>query len=107
MSKIDYMKVLDIAAETLKTGRFKIDYPVKTGEKFEITMQGAGRTPNKFTATLLENELELVFPKDNFLDHEFKKWLADFEYELEQAFLININIKAGQEASKFTVRITF
>ncbi len=105
MPKIDYMKVLDVAAKTLNADKFEIDRPIQAGDKFEVTATSSEKAPKKFTVSLSEGGLELEFSKNNFPNREFEKWLADFEYGLEQAFLTNVNVKTNREATKCLVRI--
>ena len=78
-------------------------FPDNAGDKFEVIMQGEDKSLKTATASLLENTLF----KNYISKSDFGKWLAKFEYELEQAFLHNINVKATPDASHYKITVRY
>ena len=107
MAKLDYLKVIDILAKTLNMEIFDMKFQDKTGDKFEVIMSGTDKTMKTLKVSLLEDNLDLTFLKNYLSKREFDKWLAEFEYELEQEFLHNINVHAGRDASNYIIKVRF
>ena len=108
MTKIDYMKVIDVLARTLKMEGIEVTYPGKSNnKKGELSLTGSDKTRIKFKLTLQDYHLELTLLKKYFTDREFEKWASEFEYELEQTFFDNISIHVDTDVSNYIIRVEF
>ena len=107
MTKLDYLKVIDILAKTLNMEIFDMKFPDKTDDKFVVIMSGTDKTMKTLKVSLLEDHLDLTFLKNYFAKREFDKWLAEFEYELEQEFQHNVNVHASRDASNYLIKVRY
>jgi hypothetical protein len=106
MTDIDYMKVLDIAAQTMDTSSkgevqaldlsiFKSVITKPDGSKIEITLK------------IHNFDLEIFLDKKTFSEKELDKWLNKFEYQLEQNFFKNITITHSENKTEYRIKIVF
>lgn len=98
MSNIDYLKVIGVLSKTLKMETIDIQFPDKSPGKIDVTMGGPSIREKKFRIIIRGFAIELSFPEDYFSPREFEKWRVNFEYELEQVFLMNIRTTVGANA---------
>jgi hypothetical protein len=105
MPKIDYMKVIGALSKTLNLETIDIRFHDKSTDRLEIIMGGAAVQEKKFNLSLSNFSMELVFSKQYLTGKEFDKWITNFEYELEQAFMKNANIHTSGDASNHIITI--
>jgi hypothetical protein len=106
MSRIDYMKVLDIAALTLEASSsielntldlklYNAVLSLNNGNKVEIQMK------------IDDFDIELTLPKKIMPVKDFKNWLPKFEFQLEQIFLKNITLTHSEAKNDYKIKILF
>jgi hypothetical protein len=105
MSRIDYMKLIGAMSRTLNMETIDVKFHDKSTDRLEITMGGDAVKEKKFMLSLTDVTAELVFSKQYLQDRDFDRWVTRFEYELEQAFLKNVDIHAGGDASNRILKI--
>lgn len=105
MPNIDYMKVIGALSKTLNLETVDVKFKDKSTERLEIIMGGAAVQEKKFTLSLSNFTMELAFSKQYLGGKEMDKWVTRFEYELEQAFVKNVNLHAGGDASNHIITI--
>ena len=106
MPGIDYMKVIGVLSKTLKMETTDLHYRDQSIDRIEVTMAGQSGAGKKFSLTISDFFLEIVFPADYMNDRDFGRWRSAFEYELEQAFLKNIVLESRREASSYHVKVS-
>jgi hypothetical protein len=106
MSKIDYMKVVGVLGRTLKLETVDMKFQDASTDRLEITMGGRSIPEKKFLLSISDFSLELAFPAAYLQGRDLEKWLSSFEYELEQAFVKNVDLHINSDSSKHTVRVT-
>jgi hypothetical protein len=107
MMKINYMKVIDILARSLRMEKVDMQFPDATTNNFEFIMVGPDKVKKPFKLAVKDYNLELALLKNCFTNREFEKWLSAFEYDLEQTFLQNITVHAHEDASAYIIKIAF
>ena len=105
MPKIDYMKVIGALSKTLNLETIDMKFHDTSTDRLEIIMGGAAVQEKKFNLSLSNFSVELTFSKQYLSTKEFDKWIARFEYELEQAFMKNVAIHASGDASNHIIKI--
>ncbi len=106
MAKIDYMKVVGVLGRTLKMETVDMKFQDSTSNRLEVTMGGPSMPEKKFQLSIADFSLELAFPAAYLQGRDLQKWISSFEYELEQAFVTNIDLHVNSDASKHVVRVT-
>ncbi len=106
MAKIDYMKIIGALSKTLNLETIDMKFQDKSTDRLEITMGGEAVKERKFTLTLADFSLELAFSKQYLTGRDFDKWVTNFEYELEQAFVSNVDIDVQGDPSNHVLTIT-
>jgi len=107
MSKIDYMKVIDIISKVFNVDtNFELNASHEKVDIFEIKMQSNDGEIN-YKILLYEYYLEIIFKKTIFENRNYSKWVNDFEYELEQTFFINVKLEKNDNPSKYILKINF
>ena len=107
MSKFDYHNVINLLAKKFDAGD---DFDFKTvkdsGNTFRIEFHTKGDkiinceiVPGKY-----EMKISLKTPE---LPDDFKEWLRDFEYELEQTFFVNIDLDISADDDNFILTIKY
>ena len=92
MTKIDYRRVIDLMARTLKLDRnVEVTNPEKEFNIFAVVMTGINDEWKKCKVILHDFSLDLIFEKKFFTERDFEKFASNFEYELEQTFFKNIS----------------
>jgi hypothetical protein len=109
MSKIDYRKVIELMAKSLKyEKKVETTNPEKEINIFEVEFTSINDSIKICRITVNEYDLEIGFPKKYFTDHrEYDKWINAFEYELEQSFFKNIKIDLGDDLMNHKIRVHF
>src|SRR4030042_884551 len=92
MSALDYMKVIKVLSKTLNIEHYDVHFPTESTNMLIVTMAGGDKEQKTFKLTIRGYEIELAFHKHYFPDRDVDRWRAYFEYELEQAFVKNINV---------------
>jgi len=105
MSKLDYMKMISILSKTLKMETIDITFLDKSVDKLEITLGGPAKQERRFELTLSDFSVYLSFPKDLLSEKEFYKWCSVFEYELEQAYLMNVGLHVDNDVSHYILKL--
>ncbi|MBP7737976.1 MAG: hypothetical protein KA369_18505 [Spirochaetes bacterium] len=105
MPGIDYMKIIGVLSKTLGLETIDMKFHDKSTEKIDIIMGGEATQEKKFTLSLTNFSVELIFPKEYLQGKDLDKWTTRFEYELEQALMKNIDIHMGGDASSHIVKI--
>ncbi len=106
MPEFDYRKVVSIIARTLNVesdislvpsreniNLFDVSFADKSGEKVECRIRN-----DKF-------KLEVKIRKSYFNEKKFQRWIRDFEYELEQAFLSNIKVSVEHDSADYRITL--
>ncbi|HOD13931.1 MAG TPA: hypothetical protein PK307_05300 [Spirochaetota bacterium] len=106
MAKIDYMKVVGVLGRTLKLETVDMKFQDATSDRLEITMGGPSIPEKKVLLSIADFSIELSFSADYLQGRDFQKWLSSFEYELEQAFVTNVDLHVNSDASKHVIRVT-
>lgn len=104
MAAIDYMKVLDIAAETLDTTSRK-EIQALDLKLFKAVITKDDGSSQEIFIKINEFDLELSMEKKNLDKKEFQKWSGKFEFQLEQSFFKNIAIKTSETAHEYKIYI--
>lgn len=106
MPGIDYMKVIGVLAKTLKMETTDLHYRDQSIDRIEVTMAAQNKPGKKFSLTVSDFFLEIVFPSSYMNEREFNRWRSTFEYELEQAFVKNVVMEFKLEGSSYHVKVT-
>ena len=106
MASIDYMKVLDIAALTLES-ESHINVEALDLKKFKAVIKSPEGRDIDFYVNLSDFSMELSVKRDMFEPKQLQKWLAAFEYQLEQNFFKNIVIENSENSREFRIKIDF
>jgi hypothetical protein len=105
MPKIDYMKMISILSKTLKMETIDIKFVDNSEDKLEITLGGAARQERRFELTLSEFSVYLTFPAELLSPREFETWRSVFEYEMEQAYLMNVCLHVDKDFSHYVLKM--
>jgi hypothetical protein len=106
MSKIDYMKVVGVLGRTLKLETIDMKFQDTTSNRLEITMGGPSMPERKFLLSIADFSLELTFSSGYVQGRDLQKWLSAFEYELEQAFMSNVDLHVNSDSSRHVIKVT-
>jgi hypothetical protein len=105
MSKIDYMKMIGILSKTLKMETIDIKFLESSEDKLEITLGGAAKQERRFELTVSDFSIYLTFPADLLSAKEFDTWRSIFEYEMEQAYLMNVGLHIDKDLSHYILKM--
>jgi hypothetical protein len=104
MATLDYMKVLDVAVQTLNISQ-QVEIQALDLSVFQaVITQPDGKKINVII-NVKKFELEIVLQKDIFNEKEFIKWLMKFEYNLEQKFFKNISLSHSETKTDYRIKI--
>jgi len=106
MPPIDYMKVLDIAAITMGISSH-IEVKALDLKLFSAALTRDDGTTFEILMRLNDFDLELNLDKNVIGRKEFEKWLAKFEFELEQIFFKNISMERSETKKEYRVILKF
>jgi len=106
MASIDYMKVLDIAVQTLDISS-QCEIQALDLTVFQAVILKPDGTKVEVTINVNKFELEIILHKDVFNGKEFKKWLNKFEYELEQNFFKNISLTHSETKTDYSIKLLY
>ena len=106
MSTIDYMKIIDIISKSFDADR-NVDLTAKH-EKIDIfnvvmTLHAGGTVA--YRINLHKYELEVIIEKKYFVAKKFKRWLSNFEYDLEQEFKTNVKVNHEEDVMTHHVKL--
>ena len=108
MSKIDYLKVIDLMARTLKLDQHvDVANPDKEFNVFAVEMKGINEDIKQCRLVVRDFDMDLVFKKIYFTEQEFEKFISRFEYDLEQTFFKNIEMDVDEDVVNYKVKIHF
>lgn len=106
MPPIDYMKVLDIAATTMEISSH-IEVQALDIKLFKAVLTRDDGSIAEIFIRVGDYDLELSLDKTALNKKEFQKWLSKFEFELEQVFFKNINLKSSETKLEYKINIEF
>ena len=106
MTSIDYMKVLDIAALAMES-ESHIKVEALDLKKFKANIKSSEGRDIELLATVSDFSMELSVDRDLFEPKQLRKWLAEFEYHLEQHFFKNVVIENTENSREFKIKINF
>lgn len=106
MTSIDYMKVLDIAALAMES-ESHIQVEALDLKKFKAQIKSPEGKEIEILAAVSDFSMELTVDRDLFEPKQLRKWLAQFEYHLEQHFFKNIEIENSGNSREFKIKIDF
>jgi hypothetical protein len=106
MPGIDYMKIIGVLSKTLGLETIDMKFHDKSTDKLDIILGGEAMQEKKFSLSLSNFFVELVFSKEYLQGKELDKWSSRFEYELEQVLLKNVDIHIGGDSSNHIVKIS-
>ena len=106
MSKIDYIKVVGVLGRTLKMETIDMKFQDSSTDRIEVTLGGQSVPEKKFQLLVSNFFIEIAFPAQYLQGRDLEKWLSSFEYELEQAFLKNVDIHINSDSSRHTVKVS-
>lgn len=104
MPPVDYMKVLDIAALTLESNSH-IEVDAVDLKIFNASVSRGDGSLIEIRMRVNDYDLELSLNKKAFNRKEFSKWLAKFEYQLEQSFFKNISIDLSETKNDYKIKV--
>jgi hypothetical protein len=107
MGKIDYMKLIGVLSKSLKMEILDVKYTDKSIDKLEVTLGGQSMPGKIFRLSISNFSADIVFQKEYLDDPAFDKWKSAFEYELEQAYAMNISIQVDRDTSNHVVKVNF
>ena len=108
MSKIDYLKVIDLMARTLKLDQHvDVSNPGEEFNIFSVTMTGINIESKECKIVVNEFDMDVFFKKTYFTEHDFDKFTSRFEYELEQTFFKNIEMDFDEDVVNYKMKIHF
>jgi len=108
MANIEYMKVIDIIAQLFNAEKdLHVDAIHDKADIFTAHM--IDLNGKKYECKLINHKytMDISFSKDYMDKYEFKKWLTNFEWELEQQFFVNINLNVDPEATEYRVKLSY
>ena len=106
MAAIDYMKVLDIAVQTLDISS-QVEIQAIDLTIFQAVITKPDKTKVEIKINVKKYELEIILTKNIFDRNEFLKWLNKFEYNLEQNFFKNISLTCSENKTDYTIKIAY
>ncbi len=109
MGTPEYHKVIDVLADSFSAAKpveknYRHDESNKM-DMVEVAMKTAGDQRIVCRVYLSTKELQLVFDKNHISEKNFEKFIARFEYDLEQAFLRNIHIERADTPNEYHLKI--
>lgn len=109
MGTPEYQKVIDVMAESFSAVRpveknYGHDEANKT-DMVEVVMKTVGGERIVCRVYLHTKWLQLVFEKKQIPEKSFEKFVARFEYDLEQAFLRNIHLERDDSPVEYRIKI--
>ena len=108
MSRIDYLKVIDLMARTLKLDQHvDVSNPEKEFNIFAVEMKGINEDVKHCKLVVRDFDMDLIFKKIYFTESEFEKFTSKFEYDLEQTFFKNIEMDFDEDVVNYKVTIKF
>lgn len=105
MPQIDYMKVIGALSRSLNLETIDMKFHDRSTDRIDIIMGADAVQERKFTLSLANFSVELVFSKRYLPEKDFEKWMIKFEYELEQAFVKNAAVHRSEDASNHILMI--
>jgi len=105
MPKIDYMKMISIFSKTLNMETIDVKFINNSTDKLEITLGGEAKQERRFELTLSDFSISLTFPVDFLSAKEVDTWHSIFEYEMEQAFLMNVGLHVEKDLSRYILKM--
>lgn len=106
MSHVDYMKVIDIAAASLKPGTAPKVNAVDI-QLYAAEVEISDNASVKFQIRIGDYNLDFTIEKDNLPSKEFSKWVKVFEYQLEQNFFRNIKVSFTENSDEYRMSVMF
>jgi len=106
MSNIDFMKVFDAVAASLKAAAH-ISVEALDLNRYSATFIKPDASEMIFTADLTEYDITLSTPKHNMPVNEYRKFVPALEYNLEQKFFKNIELESADSAIEYKIKISF
>jgi len=111
MSTLDYenyRKVIQIVAESFNASEdLTIDAAHDKVDIFDVSFTSVQGERKQFRILRKKYELDVVLKKEYFPGKEFDTWLSNFEYELEQTFLTNIEIDVDDNPVNYEITVKF
>jgi len=111
MSTLDYenyRKVIQIVAESFDASEdLTIDAAHDKVDIFDVSFTSVQGERKQFRILRKKYELDVVLKKEYFPGKEFDTWLSNFEYELEQTFLTNIEIDVDDNPVNYEITVKF
>ncbi len=104
MPHIDYMKLLHVAAVTLKTST-QIDLQTLDINYYNARLSRDNGSKIEIQVRVFEFEIELTLSNKILTEKEFIKWLSEFEFQLEQVFFKNITLTHSEKNNAYTIKI--
>jgi hypothetical protein len=99
------MKMISVLSKTLKMETIDVKFIDKSADKLEITLGGPAKQERKIELTLSDFSVYLSLPKDFLSAKEFDTWRSIFEYELEQAYLKNVDLQVDKDISRYILKM--
>jgi len=106
MPPIDYMKVLDIAAQALGTSSH-VEVNSLDLKIFNAVIRQDDKSELNILLTVNDYDLELNIDNIFSSKKEFQKWLSRFEFLLEQNFFKNISLVHSGSSQKYKIKVLF
>lgn len=106
MATVDFMKVFDAAAASLNAATH-INVEALDLNRYSATMLKDDTDEIQFIADLSESDIDLTLAKKFIPLKEYKKFLSAFEYNLEQKFFKNIELKTSESGKEYRIKISF
>lgn len=97
--------MISVLSKTLKMEIIDMNFVDNSTNKLEIILGGAAKPERRFELTLLDFSVSLSFPMDFLSAKEFDAWLPIFEYELEQAYVMNVGLHVEKDLARYILKL--
>ncbi len=109
MGTPEYHKIIDVMADSLSAVQpVEKNYGHDEANKMdmvEVAMKTAGGERIVCRVYLSAKGLQLVFDKHQISEKQFEKFVARFEYDMEQVFLRNIHFERNDTPNEYRLKI--
>jgi len=108
MASVDYMKALDIIADSLSADQeIHVEPRSNDLKTLSVTMKGIKGELRTFVLIIEDYRLKIEIPGSYLPGKKPDAWLRDLEFRLEQAFLVNIYVDVEKKGEILHITLAF
>ncbi len=108
MKEYDYNKVLKIFAKvTGKNRKMEFETQSERTDIFTVIFSDDQEKNMRCSVILNKYNMDISIPIQDIDEKKYKKLLTDFEYEMEQAYLRNIELEISEDEKSHHIKIEF